>query len=185
MECVPEGDGSHGKDVGLQSHVLGQKGVFATFVGKCSTTLYVALACHEAGLASAGKAHHRLSLLQILEWTESPDQALEWSIKLNDKWELDGRDSNGYVGCMWSIGGIHDQVPLCECHVVAAGLSCLLIVTPSVPAGLGRAGSLWQNTVHELQWLQAQVQHCQLCEENRRHRQEEQNTTVMAFAIRR
>ena len=27
----------------------------------------------------------------------------------NDKYELDGRDPNGYVGCMWSIGGIHDQ----------------------------------------------------------------------------
>ena len=25
------------------------------------------------------------------------------------RYELDGRDPNGYVGCMWSIGGIHDQ----------------------------------------------------------------------------
>lgn len=49
-------------------------------------------------------------MVQILEWTESPEQALEWSIKLNDKWEIDGRDSNGYVGCIWSVGGIHDQV---------------------------------------------------------------------------
>lgn len=24
--------------------------------------------------------------------------------------QLDGRDPNGYVGCMWSIAGIHDQV---------------------------------------------------------------------------
>jgi hypothetical protein len=46
---------------------------------------------------------------QILEWTESPEQALEFSIYLNDKWELDGRDPNGWVGCMWSICGIHDQ----------------------------------------------------------------------------
>ena len=52
------------------------------------------------------------SSVQILEWTESPEQALDWSIKLNDKWELDGRDSNGYVGCMWSIAGLHDQVLL-------------------------------------------------------------------------
>lgn len=28
---------------------------------------------------------------------------------MNDKYQLDGRDPNGYVGCMWSIGGIHDQ----------------------------------------------------------------------------
>ena len=46
---------------------------------------------------------------QILEWTESPEQALDFAIYLNDKWEIDGRDPNGYVGCMWSIGGIHDQ----------------------------------------------------------------------------
>jgi hypothetical protein len=49
------------------------------------------------------------TLPQILEWTESPEQALDFAIYLNDKWEIDGRDPNGYVGCMWSIGGIHDQ----------------------------------------------------------------------------
>jgi hypothetical protein len=26
------------------------------------------------------------------------------------RYELDGRDPNGYVGCMWSVAGIHDQV---------------------------------------------------------------------------
>ncbi|CDP09880.1 unnamed protein product [Coffea canephora] len=24
-------------------------------------------------------------------------------------YEIDGRDPNGYVGCMWSICGVHDQ----------------------------------------------------------------------------
>ena len=69
---------------------------------------------------------------KILEWTQSPEQALEYAIKLNDRYSLDGkqlkliifiifyqkitfylfqigRDSAGYVGCMWSICGIHDQ----------------------------------------------------------------------------
>ena len=27
----------------------------------------------------------------------------------NDKYELDGRDPNGYTGVAWSIGGIHDR----------------------------------------------------------------------------
>jgi hypothetical protein len=40
----------------------------------------------------------------------SPAEALSTSIYLNDKYELDGRDPSGYVGCMWSIGGIHDMV---------------------------------------------------------------------------
>lgn len=46
---------------------------------------------------------------KILEWTESPEQALKWSIYLNDTYSLDGRDPSGYVGCMWSIVGVHDQ----------------------------------------------------------------------------
>ena len=46
---------------------------------------------------------------KILEWTESPEQALAVAIRLNDHYSLDGCDSNGYVGCMWSIVGIHDQ----------------------------------------------------------------------------
>jgi deoxyribodipyrimidine photo-lyase len=28
---------------------------------------------------------------------------------LNDKYELDGRDPNGYTGIAWSIGGVHDH----------------------------------------------------------------------------
>merc|ERR1712242_359015 len=46
---------------------------------------------------------------KILEWTESPEEALRISIRLNDHYSLDGCDSNGYVGCMWSIMGIHDM----------------------------------------------------------------------------
>jgi deoxyribodipyrimidine photo-lyase len=46
---------------------------------------------------------------KILEWTPSPEVALETAIKLNDAYALDGLDPNGYVGCMWSIAGVHDQ----------------------------------------------------------------------------
>jgi deoxyribodipyrimidine photo-lyase len=46
---------------------------------------------------------------KIFEWTESPEQALEFAIYLNDKYELDGRDPNGYTGIMWSIAGVHDR----------------------------------------------------------------------------
>jgi deoxyribodipyrimidine photo-lyase len=34
---------------------------------------------------------------------------LDTAIYLNDKYELDGRDPNGYVGCAWAIAGLHDQ----------------------------------------------------------------------------
>ncbi|XP_061401766.1 deoxyribodipyrimidine photo-lyase [Musca vetustissima] len=63
-------------------------------------------------LVKEGKMHGFLRMYwakKILEWSESPEKALEIAILLNDKYSLDGRDPNGYVGCMWSIGGIHDQ----------------------------------------------------------------------------
>jgi deoxyribodipyrimidine photo-lyase len=46
---------------------------------------------------------------KILEWTRDPGEALDVAITLNDRWQLDGRDPNGYVGCAWSIGGLHDR----------------------------------------------------------------------------
>uniref|UniRef100_W5MPU1 Deoxyribodipyrimidine photo-lyase n=1 Tax=Lepisosteus oculatus TaxID=7918 RepID=W5MPU1_LEPOC len=64
-------------------------------------------------MVSEGKMHGFLRMYwakKILEWTASPEEALATAIYLNDRYyELDGRDPNGYVGCMWSICGIHDQ----------------------------------------------------------------------------
>ena len=59
-----------------------------------------------------GKMHGYMRMYwakKILEWTESPEAALEIAIFLNDKYELDGRDSNGYAGIAWSVGGVHDR----------------------------------------------------------------------------
>ena len=49
---------------------------------------------------------------KILEWTPSPLVALQTAQYFNDKYALDGRDPNGFVGVGWSIMGIHDQVRL-------------------------------------------------------------------------
>ncbi len=61
-----------------------------------------------------GKMHVYMRMYwakKILEWTESPEQALEIAIYLNDKYELDrrDRDSNGHFEIAWSIGGVHDR----------------------------------------------------------------------------
>jgi deoxyribodipyrimidine photo-lyase len=51
-----------------------------------------------------GKMHGYMRMYwakKILEWTNSPEEALRISIYLNDKYELDGRDPNGYAGCAW------------------------------------------------------------------------------------
>ena len=59
-----------------------------------------------------GKMHGYLRMYwakKILEWTASPEEAQETAIYLNDRYELDGRDPNGYVGVAWSMGGVHDR----------------------------------------------------------------------------
>ena len=59
-----------------------------------------------------GKMHGYMRMYwakKILEWAPSPEVALQIAIDLNDKYELDGRDPNGYTGIAWSIGGVHDR----------------------------------------------------------------------------
>ena len=59
-----------------------------------------------------GKMHGFMRMYwakKILEWSKSPEEALETAIYLNDKYSLDGRDPNGYAGCAWAIAGLHDQ----------------------------------------------------------------------------
>ena len=46
---------------------------------------------------------------KILEWSPDPARAFEWAVTLNDKYELDGRDPNGYAGIAWAIVGKHDR----------------------------------------------------------------------------
>lgn len=63
-------------------------------------------------LLKTGKLHGYMRMYwakKILEWSKSPEEALRIAIFLNDKYELDGRDPNGYTGCAWSIGGVHDR----------------------------------------------------------------------------
>ena len=46
---------------------------------------------------------------KILEWAPNPATAFDWAVILNDKYELDGRDPNGYAGIAWAIVGKHDR----------------------------------------------------------------------------
>lgn len=63
-------------------------------------------------MVKTGKMHGYMRMYwakKILEWTKSPEDAMKIAIYLNDKYELDGRDPNGYAGIAWSIGGVHDR----------------------------------------------------------------------------
>ncbi|MGB9842733.1 MAG: deoxyribodipyrimidine photolyase, partial [Caldisericia bacterium] len=59
-----------------------------------------------------GKMHGYMRMYwakKILEWSMDYKEAIKIAIYLNDKYELDGRDPNGYTGILWSIGGLHDR----------------------------------------------------------------------------
>lgn len=46
---------------------------------------------------------------KLLEWTATPQEAIDVALYLNDHYSIDGGDPNGYVGILWSIIGIHDR----------------------------------------------------------------------------
>ncbi len=46
---------------------------------------------------------------KILEWSRDPATAFAHAVALNDKYQLDGRDPNGYAGIAWTIVGKFDR----------------------------------------------------------------------------
>ncbi len=63
-------------------------------------------------METTGRMHGYMRMYwakKILEWTASPEDAFHDAVYLNDKYELDGRDANGYTGIAWAIGGKHDR----------------------------------------------------------------------------
>ncbi len=41
---------------------------------------------------------------KIIEWTATPQEALDVMIELNNKYAVDGRDPNSYSGIFWVLG---------------------------------------------------------------------------------
>ena len=66
----------------------------------------------QAQLSKTGKMHGYMRMYwakKILEWSPTPKIAIEHANYLNDHYSIDGGDPNGYVGVLWSIGGLHDR----------------------------------------------------------------------------
>ncbi len=58
-----------------------------------------------------GKMHGYMRMYwgkKILEWSIAPQKAFQATLHLNNKYELDGRDPNGYAGVAWCFGK-HDR----------------------------------------------------------------------------
>lgn len=63
-------------------------------------------------MALSGRMHNYLRMYwakKILEWSPDAESAFDAALLLNDRYELDGRDPNGYTGVAWAVGGKHDR----------------------------------------------------------------------------
>ena len=58
-----------------------------------------------------GKMHGYMRMYwgkKIIEWSKTPEEAFRVALYLNNKYELDGRDPNGFTGVAWCFGK-HDR----------------------------------------------------------------------------
>jgi deoxyribodipyrimidine photo-lyase len=63
-------------------------------------------------MAITGRMHNYLRMYwakKILEWSPDAETAFQVAVELNDRYEMDGRDPNGYAGVAWAIGAKHDR----------------------------------------------------------------------------
>ncbi len=62
-------------------------------------------------MSKTGKMHGYMRMYwgkKIIEWTATPKEAFQIALSLNNRYELDGRDPNGYTGVAWCFGK-HDR----------------------------------------------------------------------------
>ncbi|KAG5175820.1 DNA photolyase, FAD-binding/Cryptochrome [Tribonema minus] len=79
--------------------------------GETSDPLWNA-AQHE--MVVTGKMHNYLRMYwakQLLRWMADPREAYQLAVMLNDKYSLDGRDCNGYMGIAWCFGATDRPFP--------------------------------------------------------------------------
>lgn len=62
-------------------------------------------------MLETGKMHNYMRMYwgkKVLEWAPDPETAYYWLLWMNNRFELDGRDPNGYAGLAWCFGK-HDR----------------------------------------------------------------------------
>ncbi len=62
-------------------------------------------------MVRGGKMHNYMRMYwgkKILEWSPTPREAFDTALRLNNRYELDGRDPNGFTGVAWCFGK-HDR----------------------------------------------------------------------------
>lgn len=62
-------------------------------------------------MVATGKMHNYMRMYwgkKIIEWSETPEEAFRTALRLNNRYELDGRDANSFAGVAWCFGK-HDR----------------------------------------------------------------------------
>ena len=62
-------------------------------------------------MVKSGQMHNSMRMYwgkKLIEWSRTPEEAFEMALALNNKYEVDGRDPNGFVGVAWCLGR-HDR----------------------------------------------------------------------------
>jgi len=62
-------------------------------------------------MTATGYMHNRLRMYwgkKILQWSATPQAAFETTLRLNNRWFLDGRDPNSFTNVGW-LFGLHDR----------------------------------------------------------------------------
>lgn len=65
----------------------------------------------QAEMVRSGRMHNYMRMYwgkKILEWSCSPEEAFRTALRLNNRYELDGRDPNSFAGVAWCFGK-HDR----------------------------------------------------------------------------
>ena len=62
-------------------------------------------------MRETGYMHNHMRMYwgkKILEWSRSPEEAWDTTLTLNNRYFLDGRDSNSFTNVAW-LFGLHDR----------------------------------------------------------------------------
>ena len=62
-------------------------------------------------MRATGYMHNHMRMYwgkKILEWSPSPEEAFETTLRLNNRYFLDGRDANSFTNVAW-VFGLHDR----------------------------------------------------------------------------
>lgn len=109
-------------------------------------------------MVTEGKMHGFLRMYwakKILEWTSSPEEALSTALYLNDRFELDGQDPNGFVG--EDLDSVQSLIWFAVSDLPPPPRRLHVVHLRGPRPGLGREARVREDPLHELQRLPPEV----------------------------